>query len=325
MLDGGKVNSEEFLECKDSVKTYETQIEKVVTKINEAQVAKQEGKTEVVNEKVNEINQNINVAKQSSEEFRKQVTELQAPRPTETTEKEETSQGGGEQEPNNTIFEANSFPVDANATGEISSNDNSDYYKFRNTSNLRDWVEVNLLNQSTTLAPTVTVYDNNKSQMFEKNNWTAGANLEFDFVAEPGKGYYFQIWSRSSTSGKYNLSVKSQKAYDKYEPNDDALSATPLKTGQTITANIIDGNDGDWYKVTGSTGERIAVLLENQSTTLAPTVTVYDKNKSNLIEKNDWTPGANLEFDFDTRPGKEYYIQIWSRSSTSGKYNLIVN
>ena len=323
VLEGGKVNSEEFLRCKDNAEKFETQVEKIATNINEAQAAKQEGKTELVNEQVSEINQNINVAKQSSEEFRKQVTELQAPQPTETTEKKETSQGGSEQEPNNTIFEASSFPIDGDIFGKISSTDDQDYFKFHSTSNLRDRMKVNLENQSTTLAPDIFVYDQNKSQMIEKFDGTAGATLEFEFVAETGKDYYLRI-NPYGTIGDYKLSVKPQTVYDGYEPNDDIFSAKLIETGQPIAANILDEKDTDWFKITGITGKKITVRFENQSTTLAPDIYVYDHNKSQMFEKYNGTSGADLEFSFDTEPGKDYYLNVRYYGG-SGKYKFIVN
>jgi hypothetical protein len=324
VLEGGKVDSEQFLRCKDNAEKFETQVDKVATNIDEAQSAKQQGKTELVNEKVSQINQTIDVAKTSSEELSKKVTELKATQPKEKPGNEESS-SGSEQEPNNTIFEANPFLIGATVSGEISGPDDTDFFKFHNNSKLRDIVKVNLENQSTTLQPDINVYDSNKSGLFDRYNYTSGANLEFDFVAEPGKDYYFRVSGASGTSGKYKLSVKTQKAYDEYEPNDDAFSATPIKIGQTIEANIMDSADVDWYKVTGIIGKKIIVRFENQSTTLQPDINVYDSNKSGLFDRYNYTSGADLDFDFVAEPGKDYYFRVSGASGTSGKYKLIVN
>lgn len=131
VLDGGKVSSDEFLRCKENAEKYETQIERIVTDINEAQTAKQEGNTQVVNDKVDQINEIINEAQASAETLSKQVTELKSSQtePVEKIEKEMSSQDRSEIEPNNTAFEANSLPVDTTVSGEISMDD-KDYFKF---------------------------------------------------------------------------------------------------------------------------------------------------------------------------------------------------
>jgi len=153
VLDGGKVSSDEFLRCKENAEKYETQIERIVTDVNEAQTAKQQGKTEVVNEKVVQINEIINVAQASADNLSKQVTELKGSPSVEKTDNRKSSQGGNEEEPNNTAFEANLIPMDTTISGEISSQDDKDYFKFQNNSNLRDLVKVNFLNKSTKLTP----------------------------------------------------------------------------------------------------------------------------------------------------------------------------
>ncbi len=323
VLEGGKVNSEEFLRCKDNAEKFETQVEKVATVINEAQEAKQEGKSKLVDEKLNQINQTINVAQASSDNLNAQVTNLKTSAPTEKTEKGAPS-SPGEQEPNNTVFEANSFPIDTTVSGEISSQDDQDYFRFRNTSKLRDLAKVKLENQSTSFVPDIYVYDSNKSQRLEKFDGTPGANLEFKFDVEPEKEYYIRVIPSYGSSGKYNLSLNLEKAYDKYEPNDTISSPKLIRLGEPIEANILSENDVDCYLVSGITGKSITVRLENKSAALRPDIMVYNSNKSQLFEKFDPTPGANLDFAFDVEPGMNYYIKINPYGST-GEYTLTVD
>lgn len=323
VLEGGKLNSDQFLKCKDNAEKFDAQVEKVATGIDEAREAKQEGNTNLVSEKVREINQNISVAKASSENLSNQVSELKGNLSEEKTQKEEPSHSGEEHEPNNTVFEANPVPMDSTVSAEISGQDDQDYFKFHNTSNLRDLVKAKLENQSTTLVPDIYVYDSNKSQMLEKFDGTPAADLEFSFDADPGKDYYIRVIPSYGSSGKYNLSTNLQKAYDKYEPNDSMSSAMPIKLGESIDANILSEKDVDCYKLSGMTGKSISVHLDNRSATLRPDILIYDSNKSQMLEKFDATPGANLDFAFDVEPGKDYYIKINPYGSI-GEYNLTV-
>jgi hypothetical protein len=169
-FEDGKLSPDKFRRYKDSAEKYEKQIEKIATDINEAQVAKLQGKTELFNEKVSQINQTINVAEMRYEEFYKQVAELKAIQLTEGSGVGKFSETDSEQEPNNTILEANSFLVNTRVSGEISSKDDMDCFKFRSNLKLGDRIKVNFENLSKTLAPEITVYNSNKSKMFDKVN-----------------------------------------------------------------------------------------------------------------------------------------------------------
>jgi hypothetical protein len=90
-----------------------------------------------------------------------------------------------------------------------------------------------LKNPSTTLRPSLILYNEDKSIA---RNWDApnapGADLEFSFLAEPEKTYFVEVTSYyNETSGTYAFSLLPQKAYDQYEPNDDAFTPTPLNVG----------------------------------------------------------------------------------------------
>ena len=324
LRDTGNATAEEFLTCKGTAEQYEKHIEKVVIHIDEAQLAKQQGKADLVNEQVSQIDATLYLAEANSKRFREQVTQLSGRAPASETKKG-SSKAGSEQEPNNTAVEANRFPMGITVSGEISSGEDKDYFKITNTSSVRDSVKVSFSNLSATLAPWVVVYDQNKSQMLDRYNKTPGANLEFSFIAEPGKDYYFRINYYGAGGGEYKLSVKPQQSYDEYEPNDTALSSTLLKTGQPRVANILDEKDVDWYKVTGITEKKITVLFDNLSATLAPWVVVYDQNKSQMLDRYNKTPGANLEFSFIAEPGKDYYFRINYYGAGGGEYKLLVS
>jgi hypothetical protein len=195
-------------------------------------------------------------------------------------------------------------------------------YKMENTLKARDRALLRFENLSSTLKPDVKIYDANKSLISERYDGTPGASLDYTFTLEPGQPIFVEVLPYAST-GKYRLSLTVQNAYDKFEPNADALSAAEVKTGEDIEANILDDKDEDWYRVSGATGNTLTVTLENQSVSLKPDIKVYNANKSNLLEKYDGTPGANLEFEAPSEPGKDIYIQVLPYNS-SGKYKLSV-
>jgi hypothetical protein len=310
----GKMTPDQFQNCINGAKDYESKVLLVTNLINEAQAAKDQGNTQLAEQKAGQAREAASAVTFVANDLGKAAANL----PSDTIPIK-----AAEQEPNNTILQANAAEMGTTISGEISPADDLDFFKFqyKDSKNRRDIVLLHLENRFTTLQPQFQVYNEDKSVL---RNWvlanTAGANLDYSFVAEPGKTYYVAVGSYSGT-GKYGLSLVPQKAYDQYEPNEDAFTATAIRLGQTIEANIMDGNDLDWYRLSGAQGKTITVHLENLSKTLQPQIQVRNADKSVLQSSLANAAGADLELTFPAEPGKDYFVIVGSIND-AGKYKL---
>jgi hypothetical protein len=77
VLEGGKLSSEQFLRCKDDAERFGAQVEKVAATVDEARAAKQQGKRDVVQRKLHEIDRDMAAAVTASEGLRARVAGLQ--------------------------------------------------------------------------------------------------------------------------------------------------------------------------------------------------------------------------------------------------------
>ena len=222
--------------------------------------------------------------------------------------------------PGSTIDQAAATTLGTTVTGEIAPKGPSNFFRFDNPGKLRDIVLIRLANKSTTLRPSVKIYNSERSQITYKYDGTAGANLDQSVSLDPGKSIYVEVEPYDS-QGAYELSVTPQKAYDAHEPNDDQLTPTAVKFGDAIEASIMDDKDNDWYHFTATSSPKVAIVLENLSTTLQPSVNVYSTSKSKVTYKYDGTAGASLDFVADLQPGQDFYVQVEPYNS-SGKYRL---
>lgn len=222
--------------------------------------------------------------------------------------------------PGNTILTAAKTMIGKSVAGEIKEGGTSNFYYFANSGKLRDVVKVRLENTSTTLRPEIKVYNKERSRIASRYDNTRGANIELDVSVDPGDGIYVEV-APFSSAGSYNLSVVAQKAFDEYEANNDQLSAATLQFGRTIEANVMDDADSDWFHVTPATSGKITVSIENLSTTLRPSVKIYNARKSQIASKYDSTKGAGLSFNVDVDQGQDFYIEV-DPYRTSGKYRL---
>lgn len=334
LSDQAILTSDQFLECKGSAKKYQKQIATIARLVNEAEEAKKQGKAEVVAKKVEKINSNIKQSKSYFEVVNKQIsgtTAIEASSQQNNSvdsNKNNSSANTGVSEPNNTILEAQPVALGTTITAEISESNDVDYYRFTYEGELRDLIEIQLTNLSTTLSPEIHVYDEDKSEMFNRYDYTEGANLGTQFIIYPGNTYYIAFESLSSSDGAYKLVISNPlKVYDQYEANDDIFNVTDIAFGETITANILDNTDVDWYRLESVAVNKIRMTLENRSTTLQPYIIVYDENKSEVANFYDYTAGANLNTVLEVAPGETYYFALSDVSSGANisKYQFTVS
>jgi hypothetical protein len=333
------LNAEQFQTCMSGAKDYQTQIIQVATNVKEAAAAEEQQKPELAKQK-------IDAAKDAASKVNN--TEKSLSKLSETLPPVHAKDA--EQEPNNTVQQANIGEIGATIAGEINPANDVDFFQFKysDAKKRRDIIVVRLENRSSTLQPQLTLRNQDKSIA---RDWTAanapGADLNSSFLAEPEKIYFVGAGSApdqhvlgarvGNSAGAYALSLLPQKAYDQYEPNDDALSATPLKVGQTVEANVMDGEDLDYYRVSGIKEKNLTVQLENLSPLLQPSIRVLKSDKS-IAEnwKSANAPGTDLTFSIASEPGQDYFIEVASAADphvfgsapghgpSSGRYKLTV-
>jgi hypothetical protein len=225
-------------------------------------------------------------------------------------------------EPGHDILNAKDILLNTPISATINTTSDVDFFAFIMSGNKRDIVDVVINNNSTTLAPTITVYKPDKGVLGQTSNSTSGGDVSYSFVAQPNGHYYVSV-SPYYNYGSYQLTVRAQNAFDEYEPNDDILSASLIKIEQTIEANIMDSGDVDYYQFKTDNNAKLTVFLENRSTTLAPTITVYKPDKGVLGQTSNSTSGGDVSYSFVAQPNSHYYVSV-SPYYNYGKYALTI-
>jgi hypothetical protein len=228
-----------------------------------------------------------------------------------------------ETEPNNDILSANEVPINSVISAALENGSDVDYFTFVMPGDKRDIIDLSLENGSASLQPIITMYNQDKTADWPQKNTTGGGDVTYQFVAQPGSRYYVAV-SSNSGFGKYRLTIKPRQAYDRYEPNDDILSASAIEIGQTtIEANIMDKDDVDYFRFETESQTKLAVVLENRSATLAPIITIYNPDKSADWPRKNTTKGGDVSYQFEAKPNSRYYVAV-SAEAGYGKYALTV-
>jgi hypothetical protein len=232
-----------------------------------------------------------------------------------------------EVEPNGTDGLANVISVGRSVDAEISPDVNDvDYFRVTSPPAPRDLLLVELANRSQTLAPRIRIYDVDSRPLdWSKESQEPGASLREVIAPPPNTTLFLRIEGLLDTAGAYSLTVSPMKAFDAFEPNDDILSATKIGLDQTVDANIMDGEDTDYYSFRGSERGAATIEIQNRSKTLVPALTTFTPEMTNNGFGPKLTaPGSDLHFSMKVDSGKTYYIQVWGQSKTAGEYSLTI-
>jgi hypothetical protein len=83
-----------------------------------------------------------------------------------------------EKEPNDTFFSATPVDIGANVKGRVAIKDDRDIYAFRTSPDSQRPVRIRVMNKSTTLRPSLWIYDAQKARIKYLQNSTPGSDLE---------------------------------------------------------------------------------------------------------------------------------------------------
>lgn len=228
-------------------------------------------------------------------------------------------------EPNNNNENANVIAVDKPVEAAISELDNDvDVFKVTSPAAPRDLIAIQLENHSKILAPRLSVYDEDGVILpWGKDVHQPGANLEQYLAPRPNTTMFLHISGDGASSGAYTLTVKSLKAFDAYEPNDDIYNPTKLTLGREIEANIMDGDDTDFYTFVAPRTGAVTIDIGSRSATLIPAISLYSPDmRLTGFGPDVRTPGGSLHHTMPVQEGSKYYVQVWSQARSFGNYAL---
>ena len=344
VLDAGRLNPEQFLQCKAKARAYDAKLEEISDVVErtappDAAGASMEAKASSekageqpipVAEAKSRIAETVDEARTISKDFNREVVEVRKTQALETLKLEapkEVTVSAKESEPNNDSLNTNAVPLDTWISASIGESKDADVYAFETPATYRDWIVIELDNRSTTLEPRIQLFDTGKASLGFRHNTTPGANLDYRLVSEPATRYLVRISNYYGESlGGYLLRVRAEKAYDEYEPNDGNLTAKSIPADTEIEAAIMDGKDNDFFRIEAPEGAtQMQVTLTNASTTLRPHVEIYGDDKIYLTHKYNTTAGADLAVPLAVSDGKAFRVRMKDYySDAGGAYKLKV-
>jgi hypothetical protein len=230
-----------------------------------------------------------------------------------------------EQESNNDASTANLIPLKVDISGELSgTRDNTDFYRIAAPAAPRDLIKIEVENRSMRLSPRLRVYDHNQRlQSGGDAGAEAGGSISLITGPPANSTLYLSVSSSEGPGGLYVLRVTPLKAFDRFEPNDELLSARAILTGSEIEADIMDAEDTDYFSFVSPRAGLVTIELRNRSKTLIPVITAYDSDRRNAGQAQDVRkPGSDAHSALPVQKDQMYFVQVSSQAGTAGGYSL---
>lgn len=232
-----------------------------------------------------------------------------------------------ELEPNNDNAQANALwldrPLQASITPSLG---DVDSFWFTTPRPPRDRISVSAISQSTTLIPRLRIYDQKGTLVTGlKEAASAGTAVRFDFSPPPNSLYYVQIDGVSASGGNYAVTASALHAYDVYEPNDTILTATRIAPGQKVGANIMDGDDTDFYSFSNPASGMVTIDVVSHDDGLQLGLGTFGSDLHNTGFAPDLkNPGDSIHHEIRVEANQLCYLQVFSKNETKGPYELVV-
>ncbi len=342
VLDAGRLDPEQFLQCKANARNYESRVKEIVALVRAAAPAVKTGEVSPGDAAAAtgnapaapapnpEIAKKIEAARSVSKQFNLQVVGVQTQQTLRTLAAVPSSNvkiTAKEREPNNDVLNTNIVTLGEWVSASIGEPKDNDYFSFTTPKTHRDWIRVEITNRSTTLEPNFQYYSSTKTHIGGTQNTTPGGDLTFSFVGAPDTTYMARISNYYGASvGVYNMRVIATKSYDEYEPNDGIFGAHEITSGSAITADIMDKHDVDFFKfTTGNEPVAWIAQIENGTPKLHPRVQIFDSAKTLIGGTQNTTGGGDVSFAFKGKANATYYVLVNDYyTDGSGAYTLTV-
>ncbi|MCR5202211.1 MAG: hypothetical protein K6D02_03860 [Lachnospiraceae bacterium] len=232
-----------------------------------------------------------------------------------------------EEEGNSGFSSANVIAVGSSISGNISNFEDVDYYKITAPSNGKISLTFNHTIKASEVPWYIKIYsDESGTNVLSETSIRLNSNksIELPYIgAVEGKSYYIKIgigdtYHCEDLYGE-NYTIKSEfessNNYEK-EVNNDFIQATTFSLGSSVSGNISNFEDEDYYKITAPSNGKISLTFNHtiKASEVPWYIKIYsDESGTNVLSETIIGLNSNKSIELPyigAVEGKSYYIKI---------------
>ena len=252
----------------------------------------------------------------------------------------DTEDDSFENEPNDDLnSQAMIISTDKLYTGNLTNENDTDYYKFSISEKRKVWIE--FLHNKTSGTNTfwkLYFFDDSDGTLLRLNSSGENAKLTSDCLRLPPGNYYIRIERDSWSSIDYSFCVYSQteEKGTESEDNGDFGTATPISLNSSLTGNIQSERDVDFYTFSLNESKSIQISFDHNridSEDVFWKYELYSRESSEALKNNEnqgtiRITGNSSEKNissWDLLPSGTYYIKIYPNHYTNDDYLITIS
>ncbi len=243
-------------------------------------------------------------------------------------------------EPNDDLSsQAMEISLNTEYTGNLTTENDTDYFKFRTDSKQKVWIKFShsKTNTNDTLWKAA-LFDDSDAALLNIDSSGANASLTSDCVRLPAGDYYVRVNAYYWSNLDYTFSVCSEEedSSTEDEPNNDYAAATPISLGSSITGNIQSENDVDFYQFTLENTGSIQVTFSHQKIDDNATFwryELYNVDSSEAFQNTEeqstisitGNSVENIVSKWESLPAGTYYLKVYGYYYNNNDYQISVS
>ncbi len=245
-----------------------------------------------------------------------------------------------ESEPNDNLnSQAMPIELDYAYTGNITSENDIDYYKFSINDKRKVWVDFSHdKTSSNDVFWELSLFGDSDGSLLNIRSTGENAKTTSDRVRLPAGNYYIRINSYYWSDLDYTFCVCSEQegSETENEDNGDYASATPIDPGSSIIGNIQSDGDVDFYKFDLHDTTSIKVAFTHSRFDSSDTFwqfELYSADSSGAISNSeDYTTigiagnsSKNVSSKWYSLPAGTYYLKVYNYYYNNSDYKITVS
>lgn len=245
-----------------------------------------------------------------------------------------------ENEPNDDLTnQAMVISLNKPYTGNLTNEDDIDYYKFTINDKRKVWINFTH-NKTSGTDPfwKVSLFGDCDGSILEFESTGENAKVTSDCVRLPAGNYYIRVNKRYWSDMDYTFIVHSKKESNESENEDngDYISATIIPLNSKILGNIQSENDVDFYKFELNQDKAIKVTFEHTQSNSSDgfwrfelysaetSGAIKNKDDNGTIEIAGDSPEKML-FEWNSLAKGTYYLKVFKRNYNNSDYSITVS
>lgn len=245
-----------------------------------------------------------------------------------------------ENEPNDDLSKgATNISPNKKYTGNLSSEDDIDYYKFSIDKKRKVWIDFSHDKTSESdILWEISLFGDSEQSLLDFGSSGENAKITSDSLRLPAGNYYIRINDYYWSNIDYTLYIhsKNEESITENEDNGDYDSATEIALNSSVTGNLQSDNDIDFYKFQLKNKSNLKVVFTHNQIDDDSVFWIYELTSSDssdaLTNKEDISAvrisgnsTKKVLGEWLSLPKGTYYLKVYSYSYNNEDYKIKIS